>query len=128
VHLSTEAKRYKRDVAWVAKQAGMRDPSTRPIEIGSIILIPPAYRLRIDPKTLERVQVRNSTVMDLDNCLKVTLDALKGIAYVDDAQVKRIRGPIEYGEAKDHGGLIIEIYEFIPAAPPLFANPDEALA
>lgn len=122
VHLSTEAKRYKRDVAWIAKQAGIRNPTDRPVEIGSIILIPRAYRLRIDPKTLDRVQVKNSTVMDLDNCIKVTLDALKGIAYVDDAQIKRIRGPIEYSEPDGQGGLVIEIEEFIPPIPPLFSD------
>jgi len=32
----------------------------------------------------------NVRSLDLDNALKVTIDALKGIAYVDDAQVWRL--------------------------------------
>lgn len=123
-----EAKAYCHEVARIARRSGLPDPMTKPIEIGSITLIPPAFRLRMDPVKLVRVEVKNGSVMDLDNCIKVTLDALKGIAYVDDAQVKRIRGPIEYGEAEGKGALIVEIEEFIPTAPPLFANVDEVHA
>lgn len=124
---TTEAKNYKREVHWIAQEAGLRDPSTRLIEIGAITLIPPATRLRRDSHGVQQ-EVKNGTALDLDNCLKVTFDALKGIAYVDDAQIKRIRGPIEYGDPEGKGGLVIEIDEFIPPAPPLFANVNEALA
>jgi crossover junction endodeoxyribonuclease RusA len=39
-------------------------------------------RIRLVPK--------NRVCMDLDNALKVTIDALKTIVYADDAQVYRI--------------------------------------
>lgn len=37
-----------------------------------------------------RLVPANRVCMDLDNCLKVTLDALKGIVFEDDSQVYRI--------------------------------------
>jgi crossover junction endodeoxyribonuclease RusA len=52
----------------------------------------------------------SKTVIDLDNCLKVILDALQGIAYENDKQIKRISA--EYGEPKLGGGLIIQVREF----------------
>ena len=47
------------------------------------------------------------TVMDLDNCLKVTLDALQGVAYENDRQVRAIT--LSYGEPMPGGGLTVEI-------------------
>ena len=45
--------------------------------------------------------------MDLDNCLKVAIDALQGIGYLNDKQVKRIT--LEYGTAVPDGGLTITL-------------------
>jgi crossover junction endodeoxyribonuclease RusA len=45
--------------------------------------------------------------MDLDNCLKVTLDALQGVAYDNDAQIKRIVA--EYGNPVINGGVTVEV-------------------
>jgi crossover junction endodeoxyribonuclease RusA len=118
VHLSSEAKAYKHEAGWLAKCAGVRKPTTVPLEL-AFVLHPPATVLRRngDATTTE---VRCGTRMDLDNCLKVAIDALKGIAYKDDSQVERIRA--EYGERRGHGELVVEIAEFVPAAPPLFAE------
>jgi crossover junction endodeoxyribonuclease RusA len=69
---SDEAKRFKRDCGWIAKAAGARTPMTGPVEL-RILLVP-----------------ANRVCMDLDNALKVTIDALKGIVYEDDSQVYRI--------------------------------------
>lgn len=107
-YLTPEAKAYKHEVGWLAKQAGFREPTSKPI----------ALRLTLVPK--------NGVVMDLSNCLKVAEDALQGIVYVNDRQVKSIA--LAYGEPDGKGSLIVEIEEFIPAEPPLFANADEALA
>lgn len=49
----------------------------------------------------------SETRIDLDNCLKVALDALEGIAFENDKQVHRITlevGPPIYG-----GGLTLEV-------------------
>lgn len=53
----------------------------------------------------------NAKVLDLDNCLKVVLDALQGVAYDNDKQIKRIN--VRYGqEPKDGGavGVMIEAF------------------
>ncbi|WP_404562177.1 RusA family crossover junction endodeoxyribonuclease, partial [Neisseria gonorrhoeae] len=52
----------------------------------------------------------NKTVIDLDNALKVALDALQGVAYHNDRQVRRIAA--DYAdEPKQGGGLAVEIEE-----------------
>jgi len=102
VHLSDEAKRYKRDVGWLAKQAGYHQPTRRPIAL-HLTLVP-----------------RNGVVMDLGNCLKIAEDALQGIVYENDKQVRSIA--IEYGEPDGKGALIVDVSEFVPAAAPLFAE------
>lgn len=107
-YLTPEAKAYKSEVGWLAKAAGFRTPTTRPI----------ALKLTLVPK--------NGVVMDLSNCLKVAEDALQGVAYVNDRQVKAIE--LEYGEPDGKGALIVEIDEFIPAPPPLFADVDQVIA
>lgn len=127
VYVSTEGKAYKRDVAWIAKAAGIRAPTERPIEIGRIVITPPATRVRRDRFLVEQV-VKNGSRIDLDNGLKITFDALKEIVYVDDAQIERIRGPIEYGPFEGAGSLVIEIGEFVPPPAPLFAATEEAAA
>lgn len=109
VHPSTEAKAYKQEVGWIAKQAGLRAPSERPM--GLIFTLCP--RMNKDGSA-------SATVLDLGNCLKVAEDALQGIVYVNDKQVRDIR--LRYGEATEKGALIVEVSEFVPAPAGLFAE------
>lgn len=109
---SDEAKSYKAAVGWIAKQAGCRTPSTRPIEIVSITLCP----------RMNKDGTASGTVLDLLNAIKVFEDALQGIVYVNDKQIKRVRGPIEYGPPTEEGALLVEIIEYVPAAARLFAE------
>lgn len=88
--VSPEAEAYKTAAAWIAQQQGCK-PFAGPVML-DIKLVP-----------------KNGRVMDLDNCLKVSIDALKGIAYEDDKQVRKIVA--EYGEADGKGALIVEIKE-----------------
>ncbi len=68
-----------------------------------------AVRLRLIPKA-NKDGSANKTVIDLDNALKVALDALQGIAYHNDRQVRRIGA--EYAdEPVAGGGLAVEIEE-----------------
>lgn len=95
---SAEAAAYKEIVRRIAQEAGVM-----PFE-GSV-----AVCLRLIPKANKDGSV-NKTVIDLDNALKVTLDALQGIAYHNDKQVRRIAA--EYGsEPVAGGGLAVEIEE-----------------
>lgn len=68
---SDDAKAFKLECAWIAKAAGCR-PITGAVEL-HITLVP-----------------ANRVCMDLDNALKVVIDALKGIVYEDDAQIYKI--------------------------------------
>lgn len=70
--VSKEAEAFKEECAWRAKEQGCRAPIEGLVEL----------RIRLVPK--------NGVCMDLDNALKVTIDALKGIVYADDSQVYRI--------------------------------------
>lgn len=104
--VSKEAKAYKAEVAWLAKAAGIRSPFLATVEL-RILLVP-----------------KNGICMDLDNALKVTIDALKGIAYQDDSQVRKITAERCLPDGK--GGLVVEIDTFAdPQAPQLFAPEPE---
>jgi crossover junction endodeoxyribonuclease RusA len=87
--VSDEAEAFKVEVGWCAKQAGVRVPFGGPVEM----------RVRLIPE--------NRVCMDLDNALKVVIDALKGIVYEDDDQIMRIVA--ERGDADPVGGKRIEI-------------------
>lgn len=90
VVLSEEAKSYKSEVGWLAKAAGLRAPLGGRVNV-HIELYPAmpqdaAQRMRkLGDGWDERVRS-----IDLDNALKVTIDALKGIAYEDDRQVWKL--------------------------------------
>ena len=90
VTLSEEAKDYKREVAGIALAMGLRRPIEGRVEV-RIALYPQrpldwAKRVRRDPIAWDD-DVR---CIDLDNANKVLLDALKGVAFVDDKWVRRI--------------------------------------
>lgn len=90
VHLSTEAKKFKKDVAAIARHTGIREPFAGRIAV-EIDLYPHRpldwqKRAAKDPLTWDdTVQC-----LDLGNCEKVLSDALNGIAYIDDKQTRRI--------------------------------------
>lgn len=99
--VSKDAKAYKAEVGWKARAAGIRSPLLGTVEL----------RIQLVPK--------NRVCMDLDNALKVTIDALKGIAYEDDSQVMKITA--ERTQPNGVGGLVVEIESFEdPVAPQLF--------
>lgn len=112
VHLSTEAKQYKRDVQWLARAAGVRQPMAGRLKV-SIVLIPHcpqdvAKRSQKDPENWD-MSVR---CLDVDNCVKVTLDALKGVAFEDDDQVHKL--DVERGEP-GKAGMLVTIKPWTPA-------------
>lgn len=101
VHPSTEAKDYKKAVGWIAKAAGLDGPTQKPLEL----------RFTLCPRT-NKDGSASAVVLDLGNALKVAEDALQGIVYVNDKQVKRIG--MQYGEPVAEGSLIVEVEEFRP--------------
>lgn len=99
VVLSTHGRAYKQEVARIAKEHGVDELK------GDLRL-----RVYLLPKR-NKDGTASKTVMDLSNCLKVVEDALQGVCYGNDKQVKSIR--LDYGHAVCGGGLMIKI-EHLP--------------
>ena len=62
--------------------------------------------IRLLPK-LTAKGIASKVCIDLDNCLKVIMDAVQGIYIEDDKQVKMIMA--EYGAPVKDGGVIVKI-------------------
>lgn len=107
--LSADAKAYKDHVKRVAAAMGISDVISGRVEL-DIALFPERpkdweRRAKKDPKGWDD-SVR---CIDLDNALKVTIDALKGVVYKDDKQVRRIIA--QRAEPQCCSGLIVHIRE-----------------
>lgn len=102
---SAEAVKYKAAVAAIATDEGVA-LLAGPVAV-VMVLRPPepkdaAKRAKKDPFWI--LGVRR---IDLDNCLKVALDALQGVAYSDDRQITDLR--IRLGTPVPEGGMSIEV-------------------
>jgi crossover junction endodeoxyribonuclease RusA len=87
---TSKAKQYKKDVAWLLKAAGVREPVMGRVAI-DVKLYPHRpldykKRMKADPI----YWADTVRCIDLDNCIKVLLDAFKGLAIEDDSMVHRI--------------------------------------
>jgi crossover junction endodeoxyribonuclease RusA len=103
--VSDEAKAYKRDALKLALAAGCREPIEGRVAL-DVQLYPArpldwAKRSRKDPDGWSN-SVR---CIDLDNCLKVLLDALKGVAFGDDSWVRSLHA--ERCEPDEHGARVV---------------------
>jgi crossover junction endodeoxyribonuclease RusA len=94
-YVSAEARSYKQAIAWIAIAAGVR-PVHEHV----------ALKIALHPKTTKNGDA-SKICLDLDNSIKVTCDALNGIAYNDDSQIKRIEA--EYGAPIKDGGMTVTI-------------------
>lgn len=116
-YVTEEAKAYKKAVGMLALAAGIRVPSTGRVVL-HIKLFPHrpqdwAKRARKDPHTWDdTVQC-----IDLGNCEKVLSDALNGIAWVDDKQIRRTL--LERMEPDEKGARLEVSIEYLAAAPSL---------
>ncbi len=109
VHLSNEAKQFKRDVAKIANAAGIAAPLEGRI----------AVHMRLFPHRPLDWKKRQSKLgawwddtvqcIDLGNCEKVTSDALQGIVYADDKRIRRLM--LERMEPDEHGARVIVAIE-----------------
>lgn len=93
VILTPEARRYKQEVFWRAKTAGARITEA-PVYV-KIRLVPPGRRS-----------------IDVDNAIKVTLDALENVAYFNDKQVRRLFAEVAEPE-KGNARLEVEVTELL---------------
>jgi crossover junction endodeoxyribonuclease RusA len=113
-YVTNEAKAWKEEAQLIAKVAGFKQPTTKPVDLHVVML----HRAIV--QTGKKKGQKNGHVFDLDNVLKVSLDGLKGVVYVDDKQIKRLL--VEYGEPCERGALVIEVEEFVPPLRGLFAE------
>ena len=95
--LSPESKAFKATVMYISK-----------IERVKCTLKPVCVEIELHPKTKKNGGA-SKTVLDLDNCMKATLDALQGVAYENDRQIQEIH--LKYGEPIAMGGVSIKIKE-----------------
>lgn len=120
---SADAKRYCTEVGILAKAAGLRIPFDGRVAL-HLRLFPErpqdwARRARQQPDSWDDT-VR---CIDLGNCEKVLSDALNGIAWVDDKQLRRI--VLERCEPDEHGARVevgIDRVRLEPVAPVLFTD------
>ena len=96
--LTPEARRYRNEIKYECsrRKAAM---FTGPVSV--VIELRP--KMTIYGKA-------SKVLMDLDNCIKATLDGLQGIIIDNDRNVKRIYA--YYGEPVPNGGLIITIEKY----------------
>lgn len=105
VVVSDEAKAYRRDVLKLALAAGVRKPITGRVSLG--VKLYPARPLDWAKRAAKDPDGWDDTVrsIDLDNALKVLLDALKNVAFEDDAWVRRIDA--ERCEPDERGARVV---------------------
>ena len=98
VYHSKEALAYRRDVALIAARGGYAKPLQ-----GNVVV-----RLALCPEMTAK-GVASKTRLDLDNCMKVALDALQDVAFVNDKQIVELSAKI--GPAQIGGALMVEVEE-----------------
>lgn len=106
---TTEAKAFRAEVAWLARAAGLRTPSTGWIVL-DMTLHPPEPKDAVDRiRRLGPSWHMHCRCLDVDNAIKVTVDALQGVAYANDSQVVELT--IRRGLPVKDGGLTVVITE-----------------
>lgn len=93
---STQARAYKQEVALLAKLAGIRQPLEGPVRI----------RVAFHPRQ-NKDGTPNQNRLDLDNSQKIAIDALNGVAWLDDWQIVEIVTVL--AEPCPGGGLTVKI-------------------
>lgn len=115
-YVSPEAKDYKREVAWLAKAAGIRAPIACRVAVSYVLF--PKRPLDWSKRASKDPHGWDDTVacIDLDNAQKVLLDALKGVAFDDDKWVRRIEA--ERAEPDGEARIVVTIRRIQAAASP----------
>ena len=125
---STEAKAYRRTVQKIAMAAGLVRPRAGLVEV-ELVLHP------CEPKDAAKRERKDGArwhmgvrCIDVDNCVKVAIDALKGVAFVDDDQVWTL--VVNRGLPTPNGALVVHVRDLdldqtFPAPPQLALPLDE---
>lgn len=89
-YVSPEAKAYKEQVGWILRAAGVRAPIEGRVAIAYTLYPHRPQDWQTRQRKLGAAWDDTVQCLDLDNAQKVLLDSLKGIAFEDDAWVRRI--------------------------------------
>jgi crossover junction endodeoxyribonuclease RusA len=95
---SAAAKQYCGAIAVMAMREGFR-PTSEAVEVG----------IRLLPKLTKKGQA-SEICLDLSNAWKVAEDALQGLLFENDRQVRRIEA--DFGDPVESGGLIVAVALF----------------
>ena len=93
--LTKEARAYRNEIKYACSKSRIK-----------MITGPVSVVIELRPKMTVTGKA-SKVLIDLDNCIKATLDGLEGIAIENDRNVKRIYA--YYGQPQPTGGLIITI-------------------
>ena len=93
---SAEAREYQHNASRMAVAMGCGGPMTGKVEAC----------IRLHPKKPQRASRVPARSIDLDNAAKIALDALNGVAWVDDRQIERLT--IIRGEPVPGGALVVQ--------------------
>ncbi|MCE4544610.1 MULTISPECIES: RusA family crossover junction endodeoxyribonuclease [unclassified Caballeronia] len=104
-YISPEAKEFKADVERIVRAAGVREPITGRVAIAYTLFPNRPQDFRTRMRKLGDAWHDTVQCIDLDNAQKVLLDALKGIAFLDDVWVRRITA--ERAEPDEHGARLV---------------------
>lgn len=105
--VSAEAKAYRREVAWLLKLAKIREPVFGRVALTVVLhpKMPQDARLRM--RKFEDRWEDDLSCIDLDNCLKILIDAMKGRVFGDDRLVWKIDA--QRGEPKPEAHVVVTI-------------------
>ena len=92
-----EANIYRDRVAALSNISGAK------VMAGAVMMV-----ATLHPKTTKK-GMPSGTCIDLDNCVKVLCDALQGVCYANDKQLRHIS--LTVGDPIVGGGLTVEIVE-----------------
>lgn len=114
-YVSAEAKAYKQEVGWLLRAAGVRQPIAGRVAVAYTLYPHRPQDWKTRQRKLGATWDDSVQCIDLDNAQKVLLDALKGLAFEDDAWVRRITA--ERAEPDGEARVVVTITPIVVAQP-----------
>lgn len=114
-YVSAEAKAFKDEVALLLRVAGVRKPIAGRVAIAYTLYPHRPQDWQTRQRKLGATWDDTVQCIDLDNAQKVLLDALKGLAFEDDAWVRRITA--ERAEPDGEARVVVTITPIVVEQP-----------
>lgn len=90
VYMTKKAKEWKNEVQHIVKEQYTDQPIDGPVALTIVF------------------SFNDNKLLDLDNCLKLTADSLKGIVFKDDHQIVSISAHKKMNQIKDHITIVVD--------------------